>query len=186
MTTSITARRFPTLSEARHTLLNLYAEVRAELLHLPNYRVDVFAERLDRHGVEPGWEAVIAYADGVAMGYAYANTVEPGNRWWTRMTTPVPDEYTTAPAVAVKEIGVVQPWRGHGVARRIHDELLSGRPEMYATLLVNADAGDGKVRRLYEEWGYRKVSEQQPGPESPVLAAMVRPRALPDTRGDAQ
>lgn len=91
------------------------------------------------------------------------------------MTKPVPDEYTAQPAVAVKEIGVLKPWRGPGVAVRIHDELLAGRSEPYATLLVNPKAGDGKVLRLYEGWGYTQVSEQQPGPESPVLAAMVRP-----------
>jgi hypothetical protein len=37
----------------------VYAEVRAPLLHLPNYAVTAFGERLDRHGTEPGFTAVI-------------------------------------------------------------------------------------------------------------------------------
>ncbi|GHC90322.1 hypothetical protein [Streptomyces flavofungini] len=42
------------------------------------------------------------------------------------------------------------------------------------TLLVNPRAGDGKVQTLYERWGYEKISEQQPFPDSPVFAAMMR------------
>ncbi|MFE3886531.1 GNAT family N-acetyltransferase [Streptomyces lydicus] len=175
MTTPITLQHYTALPGVRHHLIGLYQEVRAELLHLPNYRTEVFAERLDRHGTEPGWQAVIAFTDDVAVGYSYANTVTPDDRWWTRMTAPAPVVYTTAPAVAVKEIGVTAPWRGKGVARRIHDELLATRNEPYATLMVNPAAGDGKVQRLYEGWGYTAIGNVQPSPESPVLACMARP-----------
>ncbi|NLU68983.1 GNAT family N-acetyltransferase [Streptomyces sp. HNM0574] len=171
---TVTLRRFNALTDARQTLVDLYANVRAELLQLPNYRPAAFAERLDRHGAEPGWEAVIAYAGDGPVGYAYANTVEGDDRWWKRMAGPVPDAYTAVPAVAVKEIGVVVPWRGKGVARRIHDELLAGRDEQHATLLVNPVAGKGKVQRLYEGWGYRHIGTQQPSPESPRLACLTR------------
>ncbi|MCF3178200.1 GNAT family N-acetyltransferase [Streptomyces sioyaensis] len=174
MTAPVTLQHYTSLLDARQDLIDLYADVRAELLHLPNYRIDVFAERLDRHGAEPGWQAVIAYADEVAVGYAYANTVPPEDRWWTRMRTPVPARYTAAPAVAVKEIGVIAPWRGRGVARRIHDELLASRSEPFATLMVNPTAGDGKVQRLYAGWGYAVIGDVQPSPDSPVLACMAR------------
>ncbi|AZS72253.1 GNAT family N-acetyltransferase [Streptomyces lydicus] len=174
MTAPVKLQHYSALSEARQNLISLYADVRAELLHLPNYRVDVFAERLDRHAAEPGWQSVIAYAGDAAVGYAYANTVEPDDRWWARMATPVPGLYTAAPAVAVKEIGVTTPWRGKGVARLIHDELLAARSEPYATLMVNPAAGEGKVQRLYAGWGYTVIGEVQPSPESPVLACMAR------------
>ncbi|MEU3994131.1 GNAT family N-acetyltransferase [Streptomyces platensis] len=175
MTAPVKLQHYSALSEARQNLISLYADVRAELLHLPNYRVDVFAERLDRHAVEPGWQAVIAYAGDATVGYAYANTVQPDDRWWGRMTTPAPAAYAAAPAVAVKEIGVTTPWRGKGVARRIHDALLATRSEPNATLMVNPAAGDGKVQRLYERWGYAVIGAVQPSPESPVLACMARP-----------
>lgn len=67
------------------------------------------------------------------------------------------------------------PWRGKGVARRIHDALLATRSEPNATLMVNPAAGDGKVQRLYERWGYAVIGAVQPSPESPVLACMARP-----------
>lgn len=86
-----------------------------------------------------------------------------------------PVAYTAVPAVAVKEIGVIRSWRGKGVARRIHDGLLATRKEPYATLMVNPAAGDGKVQRLYEGWGYTVIGNVQPSPESPVLACMARP-----------
>lgn len=174
----IELRRFNDLAPARQALINVYADVRAPLLHLPNYRVEVFAERLDRHAGEPGWEAVLGFDSGEPVGYAYANTLTVDDRWWTRMTEPLPDGFTAVPTMVVKEIGVRPQWRGTGTARRIHDELLAHRAEERAALLVNPLAGDGKVQRLYETWGYTAFNSQQPGPESPKLTAMIRPRTL--------
>ena len=174
----IELRRFKDLAPVRQDLIDVYADVRAPLLHLPNYRVEAFAERLDRHAHEVGWEAVLGYNSGKAVGYAYANTLTADDRWWTRMSEPLPQGYTSASTMAVKEIGVRTPWRGTGVARRIHDELLACRSEERATLLVNPLAGDGKVQRLYEAWGYTVFNSQQPSPESPKLVAMIRPRTL--------
>ncbi len=74
-------------------------ELRAPLLHLPNYAVTAFGERLDRHGTEPGFVAVLAYADGHSVGYVHGNTIEHGDRYWQR----------TSPAL-----------RKTGTARQIH------------------------------------------------------------------
>ncbi|MEV7419582.1 hypothetical protein [Streptomyces sp. NPDC089919] len=62
-----------------------------------------------------------------------------------------------------------------GVSRQMHDRLLAGRPEPHATLMVNPTAGDGKVMRLYEGWGYREIGVVQPSPDSPWLVCMGRP-----------
>ncbi|MBT2487333.1 GNAT family N-acetyltransferase [Streptomyces sp. ISL-96] len=160
----------------RAVLAGLYEQVRADLLDHPNYRVGVFLERLDRHGVEPGWAAVIGHDSetGEPVGYAYGNTVSPGDRWWKRMTTPPPSRYAARDAVAVKEIGVIPSWRGIGVARQMHDELLTHRAEPHTTLMVNPAAGEGKVMRLYEGWGYKEIGVVQPAPESPWLVCMAR------------
>ncbi|MGG8409430.1 GNAT family N-acetyltransferase [Streptomyces sp. 12297] len=168
--------RYTTLTpDLRTEIGQLYSQVRADLLTHPNYRVDVFLERLDRHATEPGWAVTIAYApQGEAIGYAYANSVGPGDRWWARMTVPVTPRFTARNTVAVKEIGVIPAWRGVGVARQMHDALLSGRPEPYATLMVNPAAGGGKVMRLYAGWGYVEIGAAQPGPDSPCLVCMGR------------
>lgn len=175
---SIELRHFRDVTPVWQTLLEVYADVRAPLLYLPNYRVEAFSERLARHACEPGWEAVIGYDAGEPVGYAYVNTLASDDRWWARMVKLLPASYTDISTVALKEIGVRAPWRGTGTARRIHDKLLVGRPEERVTLLVNPLAGDGKVRALYESWGYHTFNEQQPSPDSPRLMAMIRPRAL--------
>ncbi|WP_330310570.1 GNAT family N-acetyltransferase [Streptomyces sp. NBC_00523] len=181
MTTApaIELRQFTQLDAARGDLIDVYAEVRAPLLHLPNYAITVFGERLDKHGTEPGFVAVLAYADGHPVGYAYGNRIEHGDRYWQR-TSPEPDvEYTRSPALAIKEIGVRPSWRKTGTARRIHDALLLSSPEKYVTLMVNEAAGDGKVHALYREWGYQDIGHSQPSPASPLLAVMIRPCGWP-------
>ncbi|MFE5586287.1 GNAT family N-acetyltransferase [Kitasatospora sp. NPDC056531] len=161
-------------ASVRQTLIDLYADVRAPLLHLPNYAVETFAERLDRHGGEPGFEAVIGYDQGAPIGYAYGNTIESGDRWWTRMAKPMAPELTADPTFALKELGVRTPWRGTGAARRIHEGLAGDRAEARITLMVNPAAGDGKVLALYEAWGYKAVNEVRPNPDAPPLVAMIR------------
>ncbi|MFE0130178.1 GNAT family N-acetyltransferase [Streptomyces sp. NPDC059037] len=171
---AIDLRTYNELDAIRGDLLDVYAEVRAPLLHLPNYAVTVFGERLDRHGVEPGFVTVLAYADEHPVGYAYGNKIEDGDRYWQR-TSPAPDEkYTARPAAALKEIGVRPAWRGTGTARRIHDAFLASREEQNVTLMVNEAAGDGKVHALYRSWGYEDIGHSQPSPASPRLTVMIR------------
>jgi GNAT superfamily N-acetyltransferase len=173
-TATLELRTFDNLDTVRGDLVDVYADVRSALLHLPNYAVTAFGERLDRHGAEPGFVAVLAYADGFPVGYAYANTIEHGDRYWER-TNPVPaDEYTARPAAALKEIGVRSAWRKTGTARRIHDALLATRSEPFVTLMVNP-AGDGKVHALYQSWGYDDIGHSQPSPSSPLLNVMIKP-----------
>ncbi|GGQ97534.1 GNAT family N-acetyltransferase [Streptomyces asoensis] len=172
---TIALRAFTELDSVRGDVVDVYAEVRAPLLHMPNYAVTAFGERLDRHGAEPGFTLVLAYADEFPVGYAYGNRIEHGDRYWQRTTPEPTDEYTQHPTVALKEIGVRDAWRGTGTARRMHDAFLATRDEPYATLMVNPAAGDGKVHKLYQSWGYHDLGQSQPSPASPVLTVMIRP-----------
>lgn len=174
-TSVLELRTFTNIDAVRGDLIDVYADVRSALLHLPNYAVTAFGERLDRHGAEPGFVAVLAYADGFPVGYAYANTIEHGDRYWERTSPPPADKYTERPAVALKEIGVRSVWRKTGTARRIHDALLATRSEPFVTLMVNPAAGDGKVHALYRSWGYNDIGQSQPSPSSPLLSVMIRP-----------
>ncbi|MBC2864451.1 GNAT family N-acetyltransferase [Streptomyces mexicanus] len=179
MTTAqtISLRTFTDLAPARDDLIAVYSDVRAELLHLPNYAVPAFTERLDRHGGDPGWFAVLAYTEaGEPIGYVYGNVIESDDRWWKRIKPNPPAQYTDRPAIAVKELGVRVPWRKTGTAKRLHDTLLAAHTaQPYATLMVNPAAGDGKVQRLYESWGYWSIGVSHPSPDSPILTAMIRP-----------
>ncbi|RST05479.1 GNAT family N-acetyltransferase [Streptomyces sp. WAC07149] len=174
MTTRL--RRFTDVEQACLPLIEAYSDVRAPLLHLPNYSVPTLAERLQRYGRTPGFSAVLAFdAEDRPVGYAYGNTVQAGDLWWRRISNDLDAEYTRAPTLALREIGVTAALRGTGLARRIHDELLAGREDRYASLMVNPAAGQGKVQRVYEAWGYAPIGPVQPAPDSPVLTAMVRP-----------
>jgi GNAT superfamily N-acetyltransferase len=167
-------RTFTTLDTVRGDLLDVYADVRAPILHLPNYAVTAFGERLDRHSAEPGFVAVLAYADDNPVGYAYGNTIEHGDRYWQRTNPPPAEKYSERPALALKEIGVRPTWRKTGTARRIHDALVTAHDEPYVTLMVNPAAGDGKVHALYRSWGYEDIGQSQPSAASPVLTVMIR------------
>lgn len=74
---TLTTARLPRpqlLALVRQTVLDVYADVRAPLPHLANYRVEAFSERLDRHATEPG--------------FALASATTWENRSATRMRTP--------------------------------------------------------------------------------------------------
>ncbi|MCS0639192.1 hypothetical protein NX801_26830 [Streptomyces sp. LP05-1] len=114
-TTGFELRRFSDVGAVWETLIEIYAEVRADRLHDPHYSIERCGERLARHAAEPGWEVVVEYDRGEAVGYIYA-------------------------------------------------------------LMVNLRAGEGKVHRLYETWGYKDVGQSQPSPDSPDLMVMLRPR----------
>lgn len=126
----------------------------------------------------PGGRPVIAYHGNEPVGYAYANTLQPDDRWWRRMTTALPVGCTDIPTVALKEGMLRLPWRGTGIARRAHDELLAHRSEEQVSLLVNPQAENGKVKAMYESWGYETISEQQPSVDGPVLTAMLRANSI--------
>ncbi|WP_340560729.1 GNAT family N-acetyltransferase [Streptomyces sp. GSL17-111] len=167
-------RTFTGLDTIRGDPLDVYADVRVPLLHLPNYAITAFGERLDRHSTEPGFTVVLAYADGRPVGCAYGNTIEHGDRYWQRTSPALAEKYTERPAVALKEIGVRPAWRKTGTARRIHDALPATHDEPYVTLMVNPAAGGGKVHALYRSWGYEDIGQSQPSPASPILTVMIR------------
>jgi hypothetical protein len=173
-TPDVELRHYTDVDEAWETVISVYADIRAPLLHLPHYSVARFGERLSRHGAEPGWEAVIGWDQGEPAAFIYANSINADDRWWARMNTPLPTGITARPTVAVKELMVRDPWRKTGLSRQLHDSLLAGRSEEQVTLMVNPEAGDGKVMAIYSGWGYREVSYTQPSPDSPRLVAMIR------------
>lgn len=70
-------RHATVIDDAWSTLIEVYADVRADQLHLPHYSIERFGEQLARHGSDPGWEAVIGYDARVPVGFAYANRLTP-------------------------------------------------------------------------------------------------------------
>jgi GNAT superfamily N-acetyltransferase len=166
-----TASHLPAI---RQTLLDVYAEVyEAEIKADPFFSVERFDERLTRQASASGWMCVLGDVEGKPAGYAYGSTVQPGG-WWNNPQTPMdPDliRETGSRTFGLFEVMVRKPWRGEGVARGIHDELMKQRTEQRAALTV--EKAHPKVRALYETWGYYKVGELQPMPDSPLYEAML-------------
>lgn len=161
------------LSEIRSTLLDIYSVVYAEDLNDPFSTVERFDERLTGHAHRNNWECVLAYAGTKPVGYAYGSALQPGARWWMRHIDPLPEDYTEETGyrtLALFELMVLGEWRGHGIGKRLHDELISKREEERVTLLCD----DLDVRSMYESWGYVHVGDQKPFCDSPLFSTMVR------------
>ncbi|MEU1150969.1 GNAT family N-acetyltransferase [Streptomyces sp. NPDC005863] len=164
------------IDDVWEVLIEVYADVRRAQLHDPHYSVERYAERLARHGKEQGWEAVIAYEDGQAVGYGYANALTPvEDRWWTRVHPQLDTVVTSRSTLGIKEMMIIEPYRRRGIARAIHDELLALRDEPQVSLMVSPANQDGRVQALYARWGYEVVGQSQPSPDSPPLTVMIRP-----------
>jgi GNAT superfamily N-acetyltransferase len=133
-----------------------------------------FAKFVDHWSSCEGFACVVGYDQGEAVGYAYGAPLSAATTWWAKVTPSLSAEFaaeTGARTFALSELMVRQRWRGTGAARAIHDELLDGRAEERVTLLVHKE--HGKVRALYEGWGYREVGELVPFVGAPDLCAMV-------------
>jgi ribosomal protein S18 acetylase RimI-like enzyme len=152
----------------------LYAEIYADKVDDPFFSVERFGERLQTHLTRPGYALVTGELDGELVGYAYGLTLLAETQWWNGLKDPLPEEFrreTGERTFAVNEIMVRKPWRRRGIARRLHDALLDGRPEERATLLVEHDNGPAKA--AYLKWGWRHVGQLQPFPDAPLYDSMV-------------
>jgi len=100
------------------------------------------------------------------------------------VTTPVPDGFTTetgSRTFALCELMTAGPWRRQGIARTLHDLLMSSRREERATLLVRQD--NQAAQAAYASWGRQKIGLLQPFPDAPVYDALILPlRSAPDGR----
>ncbi|MDQ0904475.1 ribosomal protein S18 acetylase RimI-like enzyme [Streptomyces canus] len=167
------------LPEIRQQILDTHVEVRHRDFGLtgPFYDVERFDERLSAYASRPGWTAVLGYENGETVGFCFGTTLAPDTKWWNNMLTPLPAGVTVENGkrtVALNEIVVRKQWRGRSVAWQLHEAWLSHRAEERVTLLVNPANGDGAVQAVYEAWGYRKLGDQKPFPDSPVFSVMLR------------
>jgi hypothetical protein len=182
MTGALTFRRTSDVDSVRRLLLDIHVEVRGDfgLMDREFYSRERYEERLNSYSSRPGWEAVIAYEGDEPAGYVFAVPLGPDTGWWSSMHEPLPEDYTREDGtrtLALNEILVRRPWRGahgRGTARRLHETLLAERTEQRVTLLVNPALSGGRLKAVYESWGYQEIGRQQPFADSPVFATMMR------------
>lgn len=128
-----------------------------------------FMDRFDSHTGHASFDLVIAHADGEPVGQTWGYPLPPTIASW--QDGDIADDELV---FALCEIMVRQAWAGQGIAHRLHDELLSDRPERFAELYVrpaNADA-----YRAYLRWGWQKVGQTRPDlPGAPVFDVLMLP-----------
>ncbi|MER7917465.1 MULTISPECIES: GNAT family N-acetyltransferase [unclassified Streptomyces] len=155
------------LPEIRQTLIDVQRDVYADVIEDDEFR-QKFPWFVDHWGGNPGFSCVIAYEGDEPVGFTYGAPGVPGREWWREHLDPAPEKSRT---FHFSELQVRTPWRGKGVSERLHRALMDAQDDDLAVLLV--DMTHPKVEALYESWGYRKVGEDQPFPDSPVYAVML-------------
>lgn len=145
------------------------------------YGEDRFRRQMSGHMTAPGWEVVTAVDDGEIAGFAYGLPLGPATRWWDGLVGEAPAGFTVETGrrtFALSELMVQSAWRGQGLASRLHEELMSGRPEERATLLVRPD--NTTAQAIYARWGWQKAAEVRPAWEgAPQYDALILPLHQP-------
>jgi GNAT superfamily N-acetyltransferase len=165
----------PSVPSMRAELVDVYADSHADLLCQPFFSVERYWQRVEGYIQGTGFDLVTGRVHGLLVGYTFGSALPAGTGWWTRLqeaTEPDVTRETGTRTFALREFMVRQAHQGRGYGRALHDEILAGRPEQRATLLVRID---NPVRQLYLRWGWSVVGSMRPFPDSPIMHAMIKP-----------
>ncbi|MFI5916230.1 GNAT family N-acetyltransferase [Dactylosporangium sp. NPDC051541] len=138
---------------------------------------DRFWQRLaDMYSRAPGFDFVGGYVDDQLIGYAFGctRTADRSVDIWKEIRTalpgfPVPPE--TQPVFIFNEFAVDPTYQNRGYGRRIMDRLLGHRSELVANLFVRPD---NPARDHYRSWGWLKIAEKKPFPDSPTFESLIK------------
>ncbi|MEK0098475.1 GNAT family N-acetyltransferase [Streptomyces sp. A475] len=114
--------------------------------------------------------ALACCEDGEPVGMAYGFSLARDTGWWDELTEPVPEDMRREDGhrtFGLMELAVRRPWRGQGIARRLHELLLDGTGA--ERVLLNVHPGSKEASAAYEAWGYRKIGETRLWGESADL-----------------
>lgn len=142
-----------------------------------------FMARFDSYARNQLIDLVVAFHDGEPAGQAWGWPLTAGNRWWEGLASEPEPGFTTEDGTrtfAFSEIMTAGGHTGRGVARALHDELLRGRHEQRATLLVRP--ANTTACAAYARWGWQTVAKLRPHwAGAPLFDVLV----LPLPRGSA-
>ncbi len=118
----------------------------------------------------PGFRLTTARAGDEYVGFGYGFLLPADTRWWTGLDDPVGEEFAREDGhrtFALIDYGVLPGWRGRGIGRAVHDELLAGSGARRATLSVQPKAAE--TLEIYRRWGWRAVSSKTMDPPVPAV-----------------
>lgn len=151
----------------------VYADADADFFNEDRYR-----RQLGSHMTAAGWSLATAHEAGELVGYIYGFPLAPTTGWWRGLIPPVPEGFSHEDGhrtFAISEILVRAPWRRRGIAGTLHDQILAGRSEERATLLVEAD--NAAARAAYHAWGWQFAARLRPSwAHAPLYDVLVHTR----------
>ena len=104
------------------------------------------------------------------VGYAFGSPNDT-ERSWPGIHAVFPNLVQSGPVYIFREFAVRGDWQRHGYGGLIHNELLHGRPEQAAHLLLRKD--NNVARAAYQSWGWSPAGEVKPFDDSPTFDAMA-------------
>ncbi|MGH4010021.1 MAG: GNAT family N-acetyltransferase [Pseudonocardiaceae bacterium] len=145
--------------------------------------VETFMHRFDAYTSGSSFDLVVAFQGDDAVGQTWGwplNERATTTGWWAGLLEEPEPGFTWEDGhrtFGLSEIMVLQDWTGKGIAHALHNQLLLGREEQRATLLVEPD--NVAARRAYLHWGWRKVAQLRPGWEhAPLFDVLILPLPL--------
>ncbi|MEV5648721.1 GNAT family N-acetyltransferase [Nocardia sp. NPDC052254] len=142
---------------------------------------DAFMHRFDSY-TDPsrprGFELVVAWLREEPMGQAWGWPLGSDTHWWSGLQLDRGDVQKFVAedgnrTFALSEIMVRNEFTGRGLAHTLHDELLSGRGESRATLLVRP--ANERAYGAYRRWGWSRAGTLRPAwPDAPHFDVLVR------------
>ncbi|MFI0446926.1 GNAT family N-acetyltransferase [Actinomadura sp. 6N118] len=171
---------------AAHRLRDLVGEIdqdaRADKVEAGSVfdSLDEFLRRFDAYVQRTGFDLVLAHLDGQPVGQAWGWPLGADTGWW-RGLDPEPEPGFTREdghrTFAFSELMVRQGAAGQGIGHALHDELLAGRTEQRATLLVRPE--NTTAYQAYRRWGWRKAAELRPAvAHAPLMDVLILPLPL--------
>jgi GNAT superfamily N-acetyltransferase len=146
---------------------------------------EAFMGRFDAYASNPRFDLVVAFDGDQPVGQAWGWALAPNSRWWEGLESQPEPGFTIEDGkrtFALSEIMVVRGHTGHGIAHALHDELLRGRREQRATILVRP--ANTRAYSTYLRWGWRMVAKLRPGwPDAPTFDVLILPLPLKAASG---
>lgn len=144
----------------------------------PFSAADAWMRRFDVYAAISGFDLVITYAaDEEPVGQAWGWPLAAQSDWWTGLLSEPAPGFTVedgSRTFALSEIMVRGAYTGQGIAHALHDELLRGRSEERATLLVGP--ANTFAYRAYTRWGWQQVAQLRPDcPDAPMFDVLILP-----------
>ena len=156
----------------RDQILPVYAASHEHLIAKPWWSPQEFWDRLVQiYARTRDFELVSGWLDDTMVGYAFGSPKDDTGKMWPDIHTAFPYLEPDGPVYIFREFAVTPKLQRRGYGRLIHDELLRGRLERAAHLLVRKD--NEPARAAYRRWGWTFVGEIQPFDDAPTLDAMA-------------